>query len=312
MPDVKAVVRVAKAAPPNPHKKLILYGSSKSVKTPLALAYGAYLRTLNPNSRTLYWAADEGSDGLPSLPNESWREWIDVVTTSTPLDEGYDPYRDAITVTMTDWKKQDPNYDLLIWDTQARTLQRVLAFIANKAYFQSGKTGDKHITIGDGDPAKAGSTAMNLPMQADYGAIVGIGLRLMECLAAQKMHVLIVTHEEEIKGKDGVRRIGPAAVGKALVEDIPAFLTGVLYTEKRLEADPKDGKLVPTLNVFSDTGDDIHVAGVRHTPINGDPRNPMTKVKVGMDLVAYWKKFHTTLYPNEVFAQAGPAMKEIA
>lgn len=299
MAEPKAVVKVARAAPPNPYKKLMFFGGSKTVKTPAALALGAYLRTLNPHARTLYWAADEGSDGLPSLPDESWREWIDVITTSTPLDENYDPYRDAITVAMTDWKAKDPNYELLIWDTQARTLQRVLQFISNKAYFQSGKSGDKHVTIGEGDPGKPGSTAMNLPMQADYGAIVGIGLRLMECLAAQKMHVLIVTHEEEIKGKDGVRKIGPAAVGKALVEDMPAFLTGVLYTEKKMEVDPKDGKLIPTLHIFSDTGDDLHVAGVRHTPINGDPRNPIAKVKVGTDLTAYWKKFFETLYPNE-------------
>lgn len=301
---MKAVVRVQKAAPPDPRKKLMLYGGSKTVKTPAALAYLAYLRTLNPNARALYWASDEGSEGLPSIPNESWRDHIDVITTSTPLDDNYDPYRDAITVAMTDWKKQDPNYELFIWDTQARTLQRILQFISNKAYFQ-GKGGDKHVTIGEGDPGKPNSTAMNLPQVADYGAIVGIGLRLMECLAAQKMHVLILSHEEETKGKDGIRRIGPAAVGKALVEDIPAFLTGVMYTEKKGEVDPKTGKLVPTLHIYSDCGDDLHMAGVRHAPINGDPRNPLTKVKVGTDLVAFWKKWFETLYPNEQALLAG-------
>lgn len=294
----KAVIRVAKAAPPNPYKKLMLYGSSKSVKTPLALSFGKYLRDLNPSARTLYWASDEGSDGLPSLPDESWREWIDVITTSTPLDADYDPYRDSVTVANTDWSKADPNYKLLIWDTQARTLQRVLQFIANKAYFQGNK-GDTHITIGDGDPGKPGSTALNIPLLADFNAIVAIGLRLMECLSAQNMHVLIVSHEEEIKGKDGIKRIGPAAVGKALVEDVPAFLSGVLYTEKTNVPDPVSGKLIPTLHVFSDTGDDIHVAGMRHTPINGDPRNPMGKVKVGTDLSAYWKKLFETLYASE-------------
>src|SRR5690348_6743857 len=106
MVDTKAVIRLAKAAPPNPYKKLILYGSSKSVKTPVALALGAYMRKLNPKARTLYWASDEGSEGLPSLPDESWREWIDVITTSTPLDANYDPYRDSVTVANMDWKKE--------------------------------------------------------------------------------------------------------------------------------------------------------------------------------------------------------------
>lgn len=293
-------VVISKAAPPATKKKLILYGTSKSVKTPLALAYGAYLRSLNPNARTLYWAADEGSEGLPSLPDESWREWIDVINPPDPLDPEYDPYKHAITVSLTDWKAQDPNYELLIWDTQARTLQRVLQFIANKEYFASAKSGDKHVTIGDRGvgPWKPGSPWMNLPAQADYGAIWMMGLRLIEALAAQKMHVLIVTHEEEIRDSKGIGRIAPAAVGKALVGDIPAFLTGALYTEKVSEAD-KNGKLIPTLYVHSDTNDDKHVAGIRHAPIDGNPRNPIPKVKVGTDLTAYWKKLFETLFPNE-------------
>jgi len=151
-------------------KRFILYGPPKTVKTPLALAYGAYLRSLNPNSRTLYVAADRGSEDLPSLPDPSWREWIDVWKFSSPLDKDYDPYKDAVQVAMTDWKAKDANYDLIIWDTFAITLEQILQYISDKEFF-AGQGGSKHVSFGDPTLPKGHPAKLNIPMPGDYNGV---------------------------------------------------------------------------------------------------------------------------------------------
>lgn len=280
------------------HKRLIIYGAPKSVKTPLALAYGAYLRSVNPDSKTLYIAADKGSETLPSLPNPEWRDWIKVWTMGSLLDPNYDPYKDAIHVAMADWKSVDKNIDLLIWDTFPMTMEEVLQFCADSEFF-SGKGGDKHITFGDPRLPKSNAARMNIPLPGDYNGVNGIAKRLVQCLCAQPMHVIIICHEQEIKDEKGIKRIGPSFVGSALTGKLPGWMTGLMYTEKRGEIN-QQGKIVPALYVCSDPGDDLHLAGIRHEPIKGDPRNPIGVVKVGPDLTAYWKLFHETLFPNEV------------
>lgn len=281
----------------DPYKKLFLYGPAKSVKTPLALAYGAYLRKLNPKAKTLYIAADQGSEDLPSLPDESWREWIRVWTHSSPLEQNYNPYNDAVLVAMTDWRKIDPEIELIVWDTQTEDMTKILQFIADMEWFSSAKTGDKHVTIGDPTLPKGHPARLNIPVQGDFNAILGMGIRITNFMLAQKCHVLLVCHEEEIKDQKGVKRIGPAFVGKALTGKLPGKLTGLVYTEKFGETDEK-GKLKPQLYVCSDPADDVHIAGVRHKPVNGNPVNPIPRVKVGNDLVKYWELFFNTLFPT--------------
>lgn len=292
-------------------KKFIIYGNPKSVKTPLALAYGAYLRSLNPKSITLYVAADRGSEDLPSCPDPSWKEenggFIRVWCPGSPLDPGYDPYREAIQLSMTNWKDPnakindvsvgDPNIELIVWDTFSEDMERILQYVADKEYFSSTKTGDKHITFGDPTLPKGHPARMNIPLPADYNGVGGIAKRIVDGVCAQDCHVLLLSWEEEIKDKLGVKRVGPAFVGKALTGKLPGKLTGVIYTEKFGEIDDKTGKLKSQLYVCSDPGDDMHIAGVRHESIDGDPKNPIPRVKVGSDLVAYWKLFFETLFP---------------
>lgn len=279
-------------------KRFILYGPPKTVKTPLALAYGAYLRKLNPKAKTLYIAADRGSEDLPSLPDPSWREWIKVWKVGSPLEPGYDPYKEAIHIAMTDWKKVDPDIELIVWDTMSEECDRILQFIADKEFFSGHAGGSKHITFGDPLLPKGSAARLNIPMPGDYNGINGIAKRLFEMILSQNLHILILAWEEDIKDKDGIKRVGPAFVGKALTAKLPGKLTGIIYTDKRGEPDNK-GKLIPTLYVCSDPADDMHMAGVRHEPVNGDPRNPIPRVKVTADLVAYWKLFFETLFPQE-------------
>lgn len=281
------------------YKRLILYGSPKSVKTPLALAYGAYLRSKNPNSKTLYVASDRGSEDLPSLPDRSWRDFIKVWTPGSPLEADYDPRAEAVRIAMGDWKKHDPNFDLLIWDTFSTDCARILQYIANMEWFASAKTGDKHVTIGDPTLPKNHPARLNIPVQGDFNAMQGITWGLVDALACQKMHVILICHEEEIKDQKGVKKIGPSFVGKALTSKLPGILTGILYTEKTgVPNMDKGGKLESTLHVYSDPGDDMHMAGIRHEPVNGSPLNPIPKVKVGADLVKYWELFFNTLFPT--------------
>lgn len=288
-----------------PHKRFIIYGTPKSVKTPLAFAYGAYLRSQDPTARALYIAADTGSEDLPSLPVPEWAEWLDVWRMGKPIDKDpttgkstYDPYRDAIVAASTNWREKDPNYKLLIWDTLSMSCEEILQFIADMEFF-AGAQGSKHITFGDPSLPKGHPAKLNIPLPGDYNGINGIAKRLVNCLVAQNMHVVAVCHEQEITDERGIKRIGPSFVGKALTGKLPGWLTGVLYTEKVGEIDAKTGKLVPTLYVCSDPADDLHIAGIRHKAINGDPRNPIGKVKVGADLTKYWAKFFETLFADE-------------
>lgn len=281
-------------------KRLILYGAPKSVKTPFAFAFGAYLRSLNPNSITLYIAADPGSEDLPSLPDPSWREFIKVWKFGSPLEPGYDPYKDAIQAAMMDWKKIDPNIELVIWDTFAITMEHILQYVADKEWFASAKSGDKHITFGDPTLPKGHMARLNIPVPGDYNGVNGIAKRLFQLLCNQPVHVIGISHEQDIKDEKGIKRIGPSFVGQALTAKLPGWMTGLIYTDKRGEIDPKTGKVVPTLYVCSDPHDDVHIAGVRHEAINGDPRNPIPTVKVGADLTKYWKLFFETLFPSEL------------
>lgn len=280
-------------------KRFFLYGPPKAVKTPLALAYGAYLRSLNPKSKTIYIAADPGSEDLPSIPNPEWRNWIVPYTFGSPLEKEYDPYKDAIQASMLDWHKHEPDSELLIWDTFAFSMEQILQYVADKEFFAPQKGESKHVTFGDPTLPKGHPARLNIPVMGDFNGINGIAKRLLAMLIAQPMHVLIITHEQDIKDEKGIKRIGPSFVGQALTSKLPGWMTGLIYTDKRGEIDPKTGKVVPALYVCSDPHDDVHIAGIRHEPVNGDPRNPIGTVKVGTDLVKYWELFHNTLFPNE-------------
>lgn len=286
-------------------KRFFLYGPPKAVKTPLALAYGAYLRSLDPTAETIYIAADRGSETIPSIPDPKWREWIHVWKMSTPLDKDFDPYKDAIQAAMMPWQQHVPNAKLLIWDTFSMTMEEILQHVADKEFFSSATSGSKHITFGDPTLPKGHMARLNIPQPGDYNGVNGIAKRVLNMLCSQPMHVICITHEQEIKDEKGVKRLGPSFVGSALTSKLPGWMTGLLYTDKRGVVDPKTGKLVPTLYVCSDPHDDLHIAGIRHEPINGDPRNPIGTVQVGMDLTAYWKKFSETLFPNEIPSTAG-------
>ena len=282
-------------------KRLFLYGPPKTVKTPLALALGAYLRSINPKSKTLYIAADRASEDLPSIPDRNWLAanggFITVWKPGSMLEEGYNPYQDAFQIAMTDWKKNDPDIELIVYDTFTTDIERILQYCADSEFFANQKGESKHVTFGDPTLRKGHPGRLNIPVMGDYMGTGAIAKRLTDLMGAQNCHVILIAHEESFEDAKGISRIGPAFVGKALTGKLPGYLTGILYTEKTPSTDKTTGKLVPALHVCSDPGDDAHIAGVRHGTVQGRPVNPIGRVKVGDDLTSYWKLFFTTLFP---------------
>lgn len=266
---MKGVELIAKDSVRSLRDLILIYSAAGNGKTRLATSLTERF------GRIAYIALDEGSENLDSVLAK-YHDRIDVFRPKWK-----NPIVEAFEIAENDWKAE--GYDTIIIDTFTNLSWNLLFYVTNQGMFQK-----NHVMIGDiGKPGR-----MAMPDKGDYGGVQGIIRNFVTTIFKQnpEMNIIFVCHQatddESALGAIG----GPATVGRALIEWLPArFKTVIRLDRKLLKGTGDDGALTQEVKLLARTAQ--HGAWLARLNENSETGNPLPSTELEIDPVNFWEKY---------------------
>ena len=248
---------------------IMIYSAAGNGKTRLATSLTERF------GKIAYIALDEGSENLDSVLAK-YHGRIDVFKPKWD-----NPIVEAFEIAEYDWKAA--GYDTVIIDTFTNLSWKLLFYVTNEGMFQK-----NHVMIGDiGQPGR-----MAMPDKGDYGGVQGIVRNFVTTIFNQNpdMNIIFVCHQatddDSALGSVG----GPATIGRALIEWLPArFKTVIRLDRKLIQATADSGEMSSSVKLLARTAQ--HGAWLARLNENSETGNPIPSVELDVDPVNFWEKY---------------------
>jgi len=258
----------------NVKEKMIIYSRAGFGKTRLALS-------LTPRfGESLYYAADNGSEDLPSI-SEAKRSRIQILKPT-----GKDPILAFQQFAITDWRERFPKVGTIVVDTYTKVILDALQYSANTGAV----TSEPHYRVGD--PSNGGQI---IPNRGDFRAIAHQSRGFLNNLFLHQAHyhIILVMHEDS-KLLDGTNAVGgPAHAGWEMMEELPAMVGSVVRLVRETILVP--GADVPEMRVVAVTDSEgKYSSKLRES--DEENGNPMPRVVLDKNPVNFWKTFDKNFY----------------
>jgi hypothetical protein len=252
---------------PTPRELILLYAAAGGGKTRLATSLPARFGEI------IYFALDDGSEDLDSVLHK-YRPRIHVIKP-----DFNDPIVDAGKIAVTDWRKQFPEAKTIVLDTFSNLTWKLLNHVCEKGLFQA-----KHNSVGT--PGTPMYTA--LPDKGDYGGVHGIIRNFVTAIIKNQpgMNIIMVCHQDTDKDELAGTVGGPATVGRAMIEWLPARFKTVIRLDRTVENAVVNGAAIQKTKYIARTSP--HGAWIARINEASETGNPIPYIVLNVDPINFW------------------------
>lgn len=221
----------------------------------------------------VYFALDDGSEDLDSVLHK-YRPRIHVIKP-----EFKDPIADAGKIAVTNWQRDFPKAKTLILDTFSNLTWKMLNHVTEKGMFQA-----KHNSVGT--PGTPMYTA--LPDKGDYGGVHGIIRNFVSAIIANQpgMNIIMICHQDTDKDDLAGTVGGPATVGRAMIEWLPARFKTVIRLDRAVENAVAGGQVIQKTKYIARTSP--HGAWIARINEASETGNPIPVTVLNVDPINFW------------------------